>query len=108
MVVRSPFCELELPTRSGLIHRQSAIFASVRPCPHRPDRDSGRFAKGHVARASFLNFLAPGFAGAALQILMATGLAEVALCLWLLIMGVNVQRWQELRGVADGSARTPS
>ena len=58
---------------------------------------------------SFLNFLAtPGFAGAALQILMATGLAEVALCLWLLIMGVNVQRWQELRGVADGSARTPS
>jgi len=26
----------------------------------------------------------------------------------LLIMGVNVQRWQELRGVADGSARTPS
>jgi len=57
---------------------------------------------------SFFNFLAPGFAGAALQILMATGLAEVALCLWLLIMGVNVQRWQELRGVADGSARTPS
>jgi len=39
---------------------------------------------------------------------MVTGLAEVALCLWLLVMGVNVQRWQELRGVADGSARTPS
>jgi hypothetical protein len=46
---------------------------------------------------SFVDFLAPGFASAALGILMATGLAEVALCLWLLIMGVNVTRWEEYR-----------
>ena len=52
---------------------------------------------------SFLNFLAPGFAGAALQILMVTGLAEVTLCLWLLVMGVNVQRWQTLRALTVAS-----
>jgi hypothetical protein len=58
---------------------------------------------------SFVDFVAPGFAGAVLQILMVTGLAEVALCLWLLVMGVNVRRWQELRALADrGVARTPS
>ncbi len=57
---------------------------------------------------SFVDFVAPGFAGAALQILMVTGLAEVALCLWLLVMGVNVSRWQELRALADRSARTAS
>ena len=57
---------------------------------------------------SFVDFVAPGFAGAVLQILMVTGLAEVALCLWLLVMGVNVRRWQELRALADRGARTPS
>jgi hypothetical protein len=57
---------------------------------------------------SFVDFVAPGFAGALLQILMVTGLAEVALCLWLLVMGVNVRRWQELRALADRDARTPS
>ena len=46
---------------------------------------------------SFVDFVAPGFGGAVLQILMVTGLAEVALCLWLLVMGVNVTRWLELR-----------
>src|SRR5947207_1225021 len=57
---------------------------------------------------SFVDFVAPGFSGAVLQILMVTGLAEVALCLWLLVMGVNVRRWQELRALADRGARTPS
>lgn len=57
---------------------------------------------------SFVDFVAPGFAGAVLQILMVTALAEVALCLWLLVMGVNVGRWQELRALADRGARTPS
>jgi len=46
---------------------------------------------------SFVNFLAPGFASRALALLMVTGLAEVALCLWLLVMGVNVRTWTALR-----------
>ena len=49
---------------------------------------------------SFTDFVAPGFAQAVLQMLMVTALAEVALCLWLLVMGVRVQRWQELRSRA--------
>jgi uncharacterized protein DUF4386 len=57
---------------------------------------------------SLFDFVAPGFAGAALQILMVTALAEVALCLWLLVVGVNVQRWQELRARADRGALAPS
>jgi hypothetical protein len=44
---------------------------------------------------SFVDFLAPGRASTALAILMATALAEVALCLWLLVMGVNVQQWRK-------------
>jgi hypothetical protein len=54
---------------------------------------------------SFVDFVAPGFAQSALQILMVTGLAEVVLCLWLLVMGVNVGRWQALRALADSGAR---
>jgi len=49
---------------------------------------------------SLVDFVAPGSAGAVLQILMAAGLAEVALCLWLLVMGVNATRWLELRSLA--------
>ena len=56
---------------------------------------------------SLFDFVAPGFAGAALQILMVTALAEVALCLWLLAVGVNVERWQELRARADRGALAP-
>jgi hypothetical protein len=44
---------------------------------------------------SFVDFLAPGRASTALAILMATALAEVALCLWLLVMGVNVRQWRK-------------
>jgi hypothetical protein len=46
---------------------------------------------------SFVLFIAPGFAATALGILMVSGLAEVALCLWLLVMGVSVPRWQSYR-----------
>jgi hypothetical protein len=49
---------------------------------------------------SFSAFLAPGWASTALGILMVTALAEVALCLWLLAMGVNVPRWREFRASA--------
>jgi hypothetical protein len=43
---------------------------------------------------SFVDFLAPGFASTVLGLLLVTGLAEVALALWLLVRGVNASRWQ--------------
>jgi hypothetical protein len=49
---------------------------------------------------SFVDFLAPGFAAATLAILMMTGLAEVILCLWLLLKGVDVPKWRERRASA--------
>ncbi len=49
---------------------------------------------------SYANFLAPGFAVQFLASLKISGLAEVSLCLWLLIMGINVQRWKGQCGVA--------
>ena len=44
---------------------------------------------------SFVNFLAPGFAARVFAVLLVFGLAEVVLCLWLLVRGVNVSRWEE-------------
>jgi hypothetical protein len=44
---------------------------------------------------SFADFLAPGIATQTLAILMVSGIAEVVLCLWLLIRGLNVAKWQE-------------
>jgi len=52
--------------------------------------------------SSFADFVAPRFAGPALAVLMASGLAEVALCLWLLLRGVNAAGWREQRRLADG------
>ena len=49
---------------------------------------------------SFALFLAPGLQPRILPYFMPTAIAEVALCLWLLVMGVNVQRWKEQAGVA--------
>jgi len=46
---------------------------------------------------SFVDFLAPGFANAVLAILMVSALAEVLLCFWLLVIGVNVAKWREVR-----------
>jgi uncharacterized protein DUF4386 len=56
---------------------------------------------------SFIDFIAPGFAQSALAILMVTGLAEVILCFWLLMMGVNVAKWHEQRRSAS-QAQEPS
>ncbi len=56
---------------------------------------------------SLADFVAPTFAASALRVLMVTGLAEVALCLWLLVAGVNIRRWQELRA-ASGSVPSGS
>ncbi len=45
---------------------------------------------------SFATFLAPGFAAHLFPyIQVPSGVAELSLCLWLLVMGVNVSRWNE-------------
>jgi hypothetical protein len=49
---------------------------------------------------SFTLFLAPALQARIFPYFMVTGIGEVALCLWLLVMGVNVQRWKEQAGVA--------
>jgi Domain of unknown function (DUF4386) len=45
---------------------------------------------------SFANFLAPSLAPQLFALLLLFGVAEVVLCLWLLIRGVNVAKWREL------------
>lgn len=47
---------------------------------------------------SFTDFVAPGAAHAVFAVLLVSGLAEVALCLWLLFFGVNVEKWREWAG----------
>jgi hypothetical protein len=44
---------------------------------------------------SFALFLAPGLQARIFPYFVTTGIAEVSLCLWLLVMGVNVPRWKE-------------
>jgi uncharacterized protein DUF4386 len=46
---------------------------------------------------SFANFLAPGIAAHVFPYLVASAVAEISLCLWL-VMGVNVERWKEQAG----------
>jgi hypothetical protein len=84
-------CRGYLIAKSGIVPRVIGVFLMIE-------------AVAYWAN-SFINFLAPGFASAALAILMMTALAEVALCLWLLVMGVNVQRWQEFRLLAAGRSK---
>jgi len=49
---------------------------------------------------SFAAFLAPALQARIFPYFLVTGIGEVALCLWLLVMGVNVQRWKEQARVA--------
>jgi hypothetical protein len=44
---------------------------------------------------SFANFLAPANADRVFPFLAASAIAEILLCLWLLVMGVNEERWKE-------------
>ncbi|HEV2493530.1 MAG TPA: DUF4386 domain-containing protein [Terriglobia bacterium] len=49
---------------------------------------------------SFANFLAPVFAAHFFPYLAASAVAEISLMLWLLVVGVNAQRWKEQAGAA--------
>jgi hypothetical protein len=54
---------------------------------------------------SFGTFLSPGFA--APYLLMPAALGELSLTLWLLVVGVNVQRWKEQASAARASDGEP-
>jgi hypothetical protein len=48
---------------------------------------------------SFATFLSPGFAARLVPyIQVPSGIAELSLCLWFLIVGLNVPRWQQEAG----------
>jgi len=50
---------------------------------------------------SFADILAPGFAAHLIPyIQLPSGIGELSFCLWLLVVGVNVQRWWEQAGAA--------
>ena len=51
---------------------------------------------------SFANFLSPGFAAHLIPyIQLPSGVAELSLCLWLLVIGVNVPRWEKQASTAQ-------
>jgi hypothetical protein len=53
------------------------------------------------AGLGWLSFLSPPFANYLSPYILVLGfLAELSLCLWLLVMGVNVQRWKEQASAA--------
>jgi len=49
---------------------------------------------------SFANFLSPAFAAHLLPYILLPGVAELLLALWLVVIGVNGQRWEEQAGAA--------
>jgi hypothetical protein len=55
---------------------------------------------------SFTLFLAPALQARIFPYFAVTALAEIALCLWLLVMGVNVQRWKEQARAAGFAKRS--
>ena len=49
---------------------------------------------------SFANFLAPAFGAHLSPYILIPGVVEIVLALWLLVMGVNAERWQEQASAA--------
>jgi len=49
---------------------------------------------------SFALFIAPAVQARIFPYFTATAIGEISLCLWLLVMGVNVTRWNTKAGVA--------
>jgi Domain of unknown function (DUF4386) len=50
---------------------------------------------------SFANFLSPSFAAHLYPYILLPGLSEVLLALWLVVIGVNVKRWNEQASAAQ-------
>ena len=50
---------------------------------------------------SFTNFLAPAYAALVFSVLALSAVGEISLCLWLLVMGVNVPNWEKRAREAD-------
>ena len=52
---------------------------------------------------SFTSILAPEYAAMLFPgVLIPAFIAEVSLCLWLIVMGVNVPKWEKQAGVGQG------
>ena len=54
---------------------------------------------------SFVDFIAPAIASYTFALLIVPGIAETSLCLWLLVRGVNVARWEALRSNGEATLR---
>jgi hypothetical protein len=53
---------------------------------------------------SYTRFLAPGYVAAVAPIYIVAIVSELALCLWLLVKGVKMQRWEEMTAALPPAA----